>query len=221
MQGGSREYVRRLTAGHRDRIRLRTLVQSISRLGDHVQIKAAGCQPEQFDHVFMACHSDQALALLADPTPVERDVLGAIRYQRNEAVLHTDLTLLPRSRRAWAAWNYHIPQSRQGQVSVTYNMNILQRLEAHWQYLVTLNRSDAIDPATIVYRTEYEHPVYTLETIAAQGRQQEINRGNMTSFCGAYWRNGFHEDGVWSALQAIEQFDEEQRSGELPVRRAG
>jgi len=220
VRGGSREYVRRLTAGHRDRIRLTTPVQSISRLGDHVQIKAAGCPAEQFDHVFIACHSDQALAMLADATPVEREVLGAIRYQKNEAILHTDVSLMPNRPRAWAAWNYHIPRSRERHVSVTYNMNILQRLIARRQYLVTLNRSDAIDPDRMLYRTDYEHPVYSLETIAAQRRHREINRGNMTSYCGAYWRNGFHEDGVWSALQAVEQFDEERQRGELPVRRA-
>ena len=219
--GGAREYVHRLTDGHRDRIRLGTPVQSISRLGGHVQIKAAGCQPEQFDHVFIACHSDQALAMLADPTPVEREVLGSIRYQPNEAVLHTDRSLMPRRNRTWAAWNYHIPRSSESHVSVTYNMNILQSLEAKQQYLVTLNRSDAIDPARIVYQTRYEHPVYTLETLAAQARHREINRGNMTSYCGAYWRNGFHEDGVWSALTALEQFNGERQSGELPVRRAG
>lgn len=219
--GGSREYVRRLVDGHRDRIRLNSPVQSVSRLGDHVQIKVAGRKPETFDHVFIACHSDQALGMLADPTDAEKAVLGSIPYQRNEAVLHTDVRLLPASRRAWAAWNYRIPEDRHSQVSVTYNMNILQGFEASQEYCVTLNDTDAIDPAKIIYRVEYDHPVFGLDSVAAQARHQEINTGNMTSFCGAYWRNGFHEDGVYSALQALEHFEEEQRRGELHIRRAG
>jgi predicted NAD/FAD-binding protein len=221
IEGGSREYVKKLVEGHRDRIRLASPVESVSRLGDHVQVKVHGEKPEVFDHVFMACHSDQALALLADATAIEREVLGAIPYQSNEAVLHTDTRLLPAQRRAWAAWNYHIPRDERAHVSVTYNMNILQGLEAEQQYCVTLNNTEAIDPARILYRVQYDHPVFGLDSIAAQARHREINTGNMTSFCGAYWRNGFHEDGVWSALQAISHFEEERQRGELHIRRAG
>lgn len=220
VEGGAHRYVDKLIAGHRDRIRLSTPVESISRLGDRVQVKAAGCEAEQFDHVFIACHSDQALSMLADPTPVEREVLAAIPYQRNEAVLHTDTSLMPRSRRAWAAWNYHIPTQSDSHVSVTYNMNILQGLDARRQYCVTLNNSRAIDPDTVLYSVEYDHPVFSLDSVAAQSRHREINEGNRTIFCGAYWRNGFHEDGVWSALEALDHFEEEQRHAQLPVRRA-
>lgn len=225
ISGGSREYVRKLVAGHRDRIRLSTPVESVSRLGNHVQIKARGCDPEQFDHVFIACHSDQALAMLADPTEAEREVLGAIPYQENEAVLHTDASLMPGRRRAWAAWNYHVPtgtpeNSLAGRASVTYNMNILQSLDARRQYCVTLNNTDAIDPRSIIYKVRYDHPMYTTATIVAQSRHREISTGHMTSYCGAYWRNGFHEDGVHSALQAVRHFEEERQRGELHFRRA-
>ena len=220
IQGGSREYVEKLVAGHRHRIRLATPVESISRLGTHVQVKAKGGDPEQFDHAFIACHSDQALALLADPTDAEREVLEAIPYQKNEAVLHTDVSLMPSSRRAWAAWNYHIPGGERGHASVTYNMNLLQGLEARRQYCVTLNNTDAIDPDRIIYRTTYEHPVFYRESVAAQGRHRELNGANMTWYCGAYWRNGFHEDGVYSALEAIRHFEEARERGELHFRRA-
>jgi len=216
---GSRSYVTKLTRAHRDRIRLGTPVQSISRLGDHVQVKAQGCEAEQFDYVFLACHADQALDILADPTHAEFEVLSSIPYQRNEAVLHTDTALLPSRRRAWAAWNYHVPSSPQSRVSVTYNMNVLQGFDAAQQYCVTLNDSESIDPSKILYSVEYQHPVFGLDSIAAQARHREINTGHRTYYCGAYWRNGFHEDGVWSALQALDHFAEEQNA-ELPVRRA-
>ncbi len=220
IEGGSREYVAKLVAGHRDRIRLSTPVESISRLGTHVQVKARGLEPERFDHVFVACHSDQALAILADPTRAEREVLGAIPYQRNEAVLHTDSGLLPSHRRSWAAWNYHSPASRRSHVSVTYNMNLLQSLSTSKQYCVTLNNTDAVAPESIIYKTHYDHPVYSLESVAAQSRHKELNCGNRTSYCGAYWRNGFHEDGVYSALEAVRHFEEEQHA-KLHFRRAG
>lgn len=220
IRGGSRQYVDKLVAGHRDRIRLACPVESISRRGGQVQVKARGCEVERFDHVFLACHSDQALALLTDPTPAEREVLGAIAYQPNEAVLHTDIRLMPRRRRAWAAWNYHIPANERKHVAVTYNMNILQSLSARKTYCVTLNNRERIDPARIIRAVHYDHPVYTRETIAAQARHGDVNRGNQTSYCGAYWRNGFHEDGVVSAIEAVRHFEEECRRGELHLRRA-
>ncbi len=220
IEGGSQEYVTKLVAGHRDRIRLSTPVESISRLGQHVQVKARGCEAEQFDYVFIACHADQALALLADPSEAEVEVLGAIPYQENEAVLHTDVRLMPTRRRAWAAWNYHIPADEHRHVSVTYNMNILQGLDARRQYCVTLNNTEAIDPERIIYKVRYDHPVFYRESIAAQARHRELNTTNMTSYCGAYWRNGFHEDGVYSALKALEHFEEARQRGELHLRRA-
>lgn len=206
IRGGSARYVEALVAPFRDRIRLRTPVSSIRRDGRHVWVQAEGQDTERYDAVFVACHSDQALRLLTDPSAAERAVLGAIAYQPNEAVLHTDTHLLPRARRAWAAWNYHVLPHDTGRVALTYNMNILQSLDAPTPFLVTLNHADAIDPAKVVKRIPYEHPLYTRAGVAAQARQGEINGPLNTYYCGAYWRYGFHEDGVVSALAALEHF---------------
>ncbi|QBK05071.1 FAD-dependent oxidoreductase [Hylemonella gracilis] len=206
IRGGSARYVEALVAPFRDRIRLNTPVQSIRREGDHAWVQAQGQTAERYDAVFLACHSDQALRLLADPSAAEREVLGAIRYQPNEAVLHTDMRLLPRARRAWAAWNYHVLPQDTGRVALTYNMNILQSLDTPSPVLVTLNHGDAIDPAKVIKRIPYEHPLYTRAGVAAQARQGEINGPLNTYYCGAYWRYGFHEDGVVSALAALQHF---------------
>jgi predicted NAD/FAD-binding protein len=206
IRGGSARYVEALTASFRDRIRLNSPVQSVRRLAGQVYVKAAGQEAERFDAAFLACHSDQALRLLADPTPAEREVLGTIPYQANEAVLHTDARLMPRTRRAWAAWNYHVLPEDTGRVALTYNMNILQSLDAPEPFLVTLNRSEAVDPAKVIKRIRYEHPLYTRAGVAAQARQHELNGPLNTYYCGAYWRFGFHEDGVVSALRALEHF---------------
>ena len=205
IRGGSARYVERLIAPFRDRIRLATPVEWIRRLPQSVIVKARGHAPERYEAVFVACHSDQALRMLADPSAAEREVLGALPYQRNEAVLHTDTRLLPTRRRAWAAWNYHIIPGRGRPVALTYNMNILQRLESRTPFLVTLNRSDAVDPARVIKHITYHHPLYTPASISAQARQQELNR-QRTFYCGAYWRNGFHEDGLASALAALTHF---------------
>ncbi|HZW60586.1 MAG TPA: FAD-dependent oxidoreductase [Woeseiaceae bacterium] len=219
IRGGSRAYVDKLVAGHRARIRLACPVRSVTRRADGVYLRAAG-RLERYDCVFLACHSDQALALLSDASPAERDVLGAIPYQANEAVLHTDTRLLPRRQRARAAWNYHIPRDRQQAVAVTYNMNLLQSLDTREHYLVTLNNSAAVQPARILQRIRYEHPVFSAAAVAAQARQGELNSGKRTFYCGAYWRNGFHEDGVVSALAAVRHFEEAMHA-QLHFRRAG
>ncbi len=220
IEGGSREYVNRLVAGHRHRIRLGNPVTSIRRTPAGVEVTSPAGGKEVFDCVFVACHSDQALALLDDPTPQEQAVLGAIHYQPNEAVLHTDTRALPRRRRAWAAWNYFVPEDRRNHVAVSYNMNILQGLDADETYIVTLNNDRQIDPGKVIRRIEYHHPVFTLDSIAAQTRQQELN-AHRTFYCGAYWRNGFHEDGVVSALDAVRHFEESLQNAELHLRRAG
>lgn len=220
IRGGSREYVNKLVAGHRDRIRLNSPVQSVRRVGQDVELHSASGGREYFDYVFVACHSDQALSLLADATDAERDVLGAIRYQSNQAILHTDDSLMPARKRAWAAWNYHIPQDPERHVAVTYNMNILQGLETRTEYLVTLNNDRHIDPTKIIQRIDYEHPIYSQEAVRAQGRQADINC-DRTFYCGAYWRNGFHEDGVVSALHALQHFEKRLASEQLHLRRAG
>ena len=214
--GGSARYVERLVAPFRDRIRLRTPVASIQRISGGVLVTPRGAAPTRYDAVFLACHSDQALAMLADPTPAERSVLGAIGYSVNEAVLHTDERLLPRSRRAWAAWNYHRLPQADHLVALTYNMNILQRLSTPRPLLVTLNRGDGIDPARVLRRMTYHHPLFTPSAVAAQARHAELDR-DRTFYCGAYWRYGFHEDGMWSALEAVRHFRERHSRPRLQV----
>lgn len=206
IKGGSQQYVRALIQPYRQRIRLRCPVQAVTRSGDAVMVKSPGSEPERFDQVVLATHSDQALALLTDPSEQERVILGALPYQKNEVVLHTDTTLLPRTPRAWASWNYHRLQAPQGQVAMTYNMNLLQSLQAQQTFCVTLNRTTAIAPSTILRTLTYHHPVYTVRGIAAQKQYASINGVNRTYFCGAYWGNGFHEDGVNSALAAGQRF---------------
>jgi predicted NAD/FAD-binding protein len=205
IQGGSRRYAERLIAPFRKRIRLNNPVAWIRRHPTQVQIKPQQGELERFDAVIIATHSDQALRLLADPSHQEREILGEIPYQENAVVLHTDTRLLPRRRLAWAAWNYHIPEQAQANVAVTYNMNILQGLDAPATLCVTLNHSEFIDPDKILFRTLYHHPVFTPQAVAAQARRDEINGVNRTWYCGAYWGYGFHEDGVNSALAVVNQ----------------
>lgn len=201
--GGSARYVEALTAPFAGRIRLATPVRAIERFEDRVEVTPAGGEPEAFDEVVIAAHADQALRMLADATAAEHEILGAFPYQANEAVLHTDRSLLPRRRRAWASWNYHLLEDASGPATVTYHMNRLQSLDAELDYCVTLNRTEAIDPARIIRTIAYEHPVYTVEGQAAQRRYEEIGGRNRTHFCGAYWGWGFHEDGVRSAHRAV------------------
>ncbi len=205
IQGGSREYVRKLTAPWRDRIRVNCPVQQIRRLADQVELTLADGETAYFDQVIIAAHSDQALRMLADPSPAEREVLGSIAYQDNSVVLHTDTRALPRRRLAWAAWNYHLQdKSLQQTMTVTYNMNILQGLHSPETFCVTLNHDSAIDPNRVLARLRYQHPLFTPAAVAAQARHADINGVQRTWYCGAYWGNGFHEDGVVSALRVIE-----------------
>ena len=198
--GGSRRYVEALTLPFRESLRLSTPVTEITRHADHVAVSSRGCESERFDAVVIATHSDQALALLGDPSEYEREVLGAIPYHSNEAVLHTDRSLLPRRRRAWASWNYHLDAGVAGRCTVTYHMNRLQSLRADREFCVTLNRTAEIDPERIIRTFQYAHPVYTPAGVAAQSRHEQISGRNRTHYCGAYWGWGFHEDGVKSAL---------------------
>ncbi|MFO1426118.1 MAG: FAD-dependent oxidoreductase [Steroidobacteraceae bacterium] len=204
VRGGSREYARRLLAPLRHRIRLRTPVAGVRRDARGVDLRTARGEVERFDYVVFACHSDQALALLEAPTPQEREILGAFPYQENEALLHTDTRMLPRRPLARAAWNYHLLERAQPQVALTYDMNRLQTLTAPEVFMVTLNRAEDIDAARVLGRYVYHHPVYTPAAVAAQHRRAEISGANRSFFCGAYWRYGFHEDGVVSGLWAVE-----------------
>jgi predicted NAD/FAD-binding protein len=203
--GWSRRYVEALTRPLRDRLRLSTPVTEITRHPDHVAVSSRESKSERFDAVVIATHSDQALALLADPSDRERELLGVIPYQSNEAVLHTDRSLLPRRRRAWASWNYHLDEGVMGRCTVTYHMNRLQSLRADREFCVTLNRTAAIDPERIIRTIQYAHPVYTPAGVAAQSCHHEISGRNRTHYCGAYWGWGFHEDGVKSALRVVRE----------------
>ena len=206
IRGGSREYVRALLQATRADVRLRTPLAQVSRYPQQVIVRTRGGDAEHFDAVFFACHSDQALALLQQPSAAEREVLSAFPYAANEAILHTDERLLPRARLARAAWNYHALATEQQAVALTYDMNVLQSLDAPVKFLVTLNHADAIDECKIIERIAYHHPVYLPAGVAAQTRHREINGTLGTYYCGAYWRYGFHEDGVVSAMRALEHF---------------
>ncbi|BFI96128.1 MAG: FAD-dependent oxidoreductase [Rhodanobacter sp.] len=205
VRGGSASYVRAMRRRWQVRERLGTPVRHIRRdmLGVTVTSEAGS---ERFDQVVLACHSDQALALLADASERERTILGAIPYQANDVVLHTDATLLPRRRKAWAAWNAFIPREPDAPCTVSYCMNLLQSLDAPQPFVVTLNRSEAIDPAKVLRRMRYHHPVYTHLSVAAQRRKAEIQGINRTWFAGAYWGWGFHEDGMRSAVEVATAF---------------
>jgi predicted NAD/FAD-binding protein len=203
VSGGSVNYVDAIVAPFRraGRLRLSSPVARILRTETSVEVKTSVGAAEQFDHVILATHSDQALGVLADATKVEKEVLGAIRYQDNSAVLHTDPSLLPSNRRAWAAWNFHRPSIPLDHVTMTYYLNRLQGLEVGTPVLVTLNRDEEIDPAAVLETFTYAHPILDTEAIAAQARHHEISGVDRLSFCGAYWGSGFHEDGLQSALE--------------------
>jgi uncharacterized protein len=209
IKGGSSSYVKKLVKGFEHRIRTDCPVKNIVRYDDHVEIHTTSHGIERFDYVFIASHSDQALSMLQHPSVEERETLSAIEYQKNEAVLHSDSSLLPVRKKAWASWNYHIPKDTRSDVALTYNMNILQGLKTDNTYCVTLNYSDQIDQEKILKTIEYHHPIFTPRSIIAQDNHRLINGTGRTYYCGAYWRNGFHEDGVVSALRALEHFKQD------------
>ena len=223
--GGSREYVRKLCAPMQQSIRLRTPVASIKRGPTSVVVRTTRGEVASFDYVVLACHSDQALALIDDPSPAETEILAAFPYQLNEAILHTDSRMLPRTPRARAAWNYHALARDSDRVALTYDMNTLQSLPAQEVFMVTLNRSDDIDPRKVIRAIDYHHPVYLPAGVAAQKRRHEISGQNRTFYCGAYWRYGFHEDGVVSALWVLDDLakvaGQQAASSGMPLARAG
>jgi predicted NAD/FAD-binding protein len=206
IQGGSRSYIEPLTRSYRHRVRLNSPVAWIRRHPDGVEVKPIRGEAERFPRVVIATHSDQALGLLKDPSEAEREILGAFPYQPNSTVLHTDDSLLPRRRAAWASWNYYLPPHPQERATLTYHMNRLQSLSAPVEFCVTLNRDRDINQTKMIKKINYHHPVYRLEAPVAQKRWREINGVNRTYFCGAYWGYGFHEDGVVSALEVCRQF---------------
>lgn len=203
--GGARSYVRAILAGLRGQARIGDPVLSVRRTGDGAVVTSKLGGQQRFDHVVLACHSDTAHALLADPSPLESELLAAFPYQANQAVLHTDHTLMPRERRAWASWNVHLDGEASGGARLTYWMNRLQPLDAAREYFVTLNTGERIRPDRILGRFDYRHPVLTPAGIAAQARHASLVDHRCTSYVGAYWGNGFHEDGVASALRVCER----------------
>ena len=207
IKNGSKEYVKKLIETFEERIRMKSEIKTIKRLAGKIIITHAGTHEEEtFDAVVIATHSNQALELLADATEKEQTILGAIPYQTNSALLHTDTSILPKRKLAWSSWNYYLDQDEHKPVMLTYNMNILQRLDSDETFCVTLNSNDLIDQNKIIKELNYEHPLFTSESIKAQARKNEISGVNNTYYCGAYWRNGFHEDGVVSALDVCKNF---------------
>jgi len=203
VEGGSREYLRPLCQRFEDRIHTASEVTHINRDPRGVDLSLRDGRSFRFDQVVIATHSDQALNMLADASQDERAILGALPYQNNEVVLHTDVRLLPRNRKTWSSWNYRLGVDS-GRAVVTYNMNILQGLNAPETFCVTLNDTASINPNRVLGTFNYAHPVFSLEGIKAQQRWQDINGSRNTWYCGAYWHNGFHEDGVVSALRVAD-----------------
>ena len=201
VEGGSSSYIDALKARWSVEVRLACPVQRVQRDEAGVTVKHIAGE-DRFDAIVIATHSDQALALLGDADALEREVLGAMPYQRNEVVLHTDRRILPTRRKAWAAWNAFVPADPGAECSVSYCMNLLQGLESPEPFVVTLNRTAAIDPAKIIATMNYQHPVYTHASVAAQSRAGEINGRRKTWFAGAYWGFGFHEDGMRAGVEA-------------------
>ncbi|MFT4938406.1 MAG: putative NAD/FAD-binding protein [Paraglaciecola sp.] len=209
--GGSRQYIAPLTNNFKDRIRLNCPVTKVVRQDNKYLVNVQGAASELFDEVIFACHSDQALSLLAEPSAQHKDILANINYLQNEVVLHTDTSVLPKRRLAWASWNYLIKGNEgeeQAPTVLTYNMNILQRLSSETTFCVTLNNSANIDANKILGRYHYAHPQFNTKSISAQHRRFEISGQDGLHFCGAYWYNGFHEDGVTSALDVCRHFGE-------------
>jgi len=206
IQGGSRNYVPKLTKAYAHKVRLKCAVETVTRHERFVEVKTRGGEAERFDRVVIAAHSDQALAMLSDPSDREREILSAIPYQENVTTLHTDRKLLPQRKACRASWNYHVPKAPLDRVALTYNMNILQGLDAPVEFCVTLNRPGDIDRGKVLKKMIYAHPAYTPGGVAAQKRREEIQGVRRTFYCGAYWSYGFHEDGVTSALAVCKHF---------------
>ncbi len=206
VRGGSRTYVDALVAPFRDRVRLATPVAGVRRDEDGVDVRLPDGSVERHDAIVLACHADQSLRLLEDPSDAEREVLAAFPYQENEAVLHVDDRVLPRTRKAWAAWNVHLAERRRARVAVTYDMNILQGLDAPETFCVTLNDSSRIAPGKVLRTLTWHHPVFDEAGLAAQRRHGEVSGVRGTHYAGAYWGWGFHEDGVNSALAVARAF---------------
>lgn len=205
IKGGSYSYVKEIIKPFNERIHLNCPVTGVKRRNGKVTVETPSGPAREFDKIIFATHSDQALAILDEPSANEKGLLSSIPYQKNKALLHTETRILPKTRRAWAAWNYHLPQIARDVATVTYNMNILQNLEERQEYNVSINCPYSIADEKIIREIDYDHPVFTLTGIEEQKRYDEWIGEHDTYFCGAYLRNGFHEDGVVSALKVCEK----------------
>lgn len=210
IKGGSKKYVDKIISKFKNDIRLSMPVKNVKRNKDLVTINfgSDGEHEEKFDAVVFATHSNQALTLLHQPTKDEEEILGSILYQSNDAILHFDDAILPKRKTAWSSWNYLLDQDQSKPVALTYNMNILQGIVSSKTFCVTLNTQDLIKPEKVIKYLNYEHPLFTLSSIKAQEQKSKISGKNNTYYCGAYWHNGFHEDGVVSALDVCSHFGE-------------
>ena len=204
---GSKEYVEKLTASIKKNIRLNCPVRAVKRNKDSVEITSSDGN-EIFDYIFFACHSDEALKLIIDPSTQEKEVLSSIPYSKNEVTLHTDESIMPNKKLTWAAWNYNIDSTNDMPIALTYNMNILQNLKTQQTILVTLNDNGNINPEKVLKKINYDHPLFSLKSVEAQKNYGIISGVNRTGYAGAYWGNGFHEDGISSAYNAIKFFKE-------------
>ena len=210
IKDGSSAYIKKIIKGFESKINLSSPIRTVSRLDNGIEIETANSKkPLMFDAVVFATHSDQALAMLTDPTEKEKDILSSIPYQKNEVLLHTDSSVLPKRKLAWASWNYQLDSNPESPVVLTYNMNILQSLDCDETFCVTLNDHQSVDKSKVLKKIIYHHPLFTVKGIEAQKRKLEISGVNNTYYCGAYWHNGFHEDGVASAIEVCKHFGEQ------------
>ena len=210
IKNGSSEYIKKIIRGFENKINLSTPVKTVARKNERIEIQLAKKEETlKFDSVIFATHSDQALEMLENPTDTEKDILSSIPYQKNEVLLHTDSSVLPRRKLSWASWNYQLDSDPALPVVLTYNMNILQSINCKETLCVTLNDHNSVDETKILKKITYHHPLFNVKSIEAQKRKSEISGVNNTHYCGAYWRNGFHEDGVVSALDVCKDFGEQ------------
>ena len=209
IKDGSSAYIKKIIKGFESKINLSSPIKTVSRLDNGIEIETANSKkPLMFDAVVFATHSDQALGMLKDPTEKEKDILSSIPYQKNEVLLHTDSSVLPKRKLAWASWNYQLDSNPESPVVLTYNMNILQSLDCDETFCVTLNDHQSVDKSKVLKKITYHHPLFNVKGIEAQKRKLEISGVNNTYYCGAYWHNGFHEDGVASAIEVCKHFGE-------------
>ena len=210
IKNGSSAYIKKIIKNFEGKINLSSPVKTVSRLDKGIEIETVNNEKSQiFDAVVFATHSDQALAMLTDPTENEKDILSSIPYQKNEVLLHTDSSVLPKRKLAWASWNYQLDSNPENPVVLTYNMNILQSLDCDEIFCVTLNDHQSVDKSKVLKKITYHHPLFTVKGIESQKRKLEISGVNNTYYCGAYWHNGFHEDGVVSAIEVCKHFGEQ------------